>query len=87
MAIEFTKPAELEHIIYRRFELDVQQKVVNLVFVGTDGNEHYFHTDPKKWVATLKFLFDNLTDAAELKDRIETYLKDNEIVGGTIVPD
>ncbi|KKN04138.1 hypothetical protein LCGC14_1100460 [marine sediment metagenome] len=87
MAIEFTKPAELEHIVYRRFELDVQQKVVSLVFVGTDGNEHYFHTDPKKWVATLKFLFDNLTDVADLKTRIQNYLVTNEIVGGTIVPD
>ncbi len=87
MAIEYTKPAELEHIVYRRFELDVQQKVVSLVFVDTDGNEHYFHTKPDKWVATLKFLFDNLTDAAELKDRIENYLVANEIIGGTKVPD
>ena len=87
MAIEFTKPAELEHIVYRSLELNVEAKVINLVFVDTDGDEHYFHTKPAQWNAALSFLFDNLTNAADLKTRIQNYLVTNEIVGGTIVPD
>ncbi len=87
MAIEFTKPAKLEHIVYHRFYLDVQQKVINLEFFGSDGEVHHFNTKPEKWNAALSLLFDNLTNAADLKTRIQNYLVTNEIVGGTIVPD
>ena len=87
MAIEFTEPAELKRIVYESFEINVRHKWVRLTFLDVNGEDHQFTTDPKKWNAALSFLFDNLTNAAELKDRIESYLVANEIIGGTIVSD
>ncbi len=87
MAIEFTEPAVARHIIYQSLWSDIESKAIRLRFIDADGNEHDFSTRPAQWQGALSFLFDNLTNAAELKDRIESYLVANEIIGGTIVLD
>lgn len=87
MAIEFTKPAELEHIVYESFEINVRHKWVRLTFIDQDNESHQFTTKSAQWNAALVFLLDNLANAADLKTRVQSYLVANEIIGGTIVPD
>lgn len=87
MAINFTEPAEAKHIVWESFEVHVAGKSIRIRFTDANGDEYTYHTKPNMWNAALSFLFDDLANVAELKDRIETYLITNEIIDGTIVPD
>jgi len=87
MAIEFTKSSDPKHLIFEKLEFNIRRKQIRLLFIDEDGEDHQFQTAPEKWNAALTFLFKDLANAAELKDRIETYLVNNKIIGGTIVPD
>lgn len=87
MAIQFTEPSKVVKIIYRSLEIDVQNKSIRVYLIDENSEDFSFTTKESQWNAALSLLFDNLTDAAELKDRIENYLIANEITDGTKVPD
>jgi hypothetical protein len=87
MAIDYTKPADPKHIVYDSLDISVTNKVVTLRFIDEDNDIVTFNTRPAQWSAVLSFLFDNLTNAAELKGRVENYLIANEIPDGVKVAD
>ena len=88
MAIETSIPARTRKLVFEAFHMDLGGKEVVVIF-KVDGSEERqtFRSDPAKWVATLTSLFDNLTNAAEFKIRIQTWLLDNGKVTGIVVPD
>ena len=88
MAIESNIPSSIRKLVFEAFHMDLGGKEVIVTFkVDGDEERQTFRSDSDKWVATLKFLFDNLTNAAELKTRIQTWLLDNGKVTGIVVPD
>ena len=88
MAIETSIPARTHKLVFEAFHMDLGGKEIIVKFkVEGDEKRQTFRSDPGKWGATLKFLFDNLTNAAELKSRVEDWLLANGHVTGMKVSD
>ena len=88
MAIESNIPSSTRKLALEVFHMDLGGKEVIVKFkVEGDEERQTFRSDPEKWGATLKVLFNNLTDAAMLKDRVEDWLLANGHVTGTKVAD
>ena len=87
MAIDFTDPAALKHIVYESLHISSRRNRILWVFEDPAGEEIQFVSKPEEWSALLTFLFKDLANAAELKTRSQSWIVTNRNNGGTIVPD
>jgi hypothetical protein len=88
MAIDKPVAARTDHLLLYDFRIYMQEQVVTVTLLDqARGEVLTFNTQPAQWQAALAYLFDNLTNAAELKDRVEQYLLDQGLVSGTKVAD
>lgn len=88
MAIETDIPARTDKLIFEAFHMDLGGKEVIVTFKVENSEERWTaRSAPTEWAELLKFLFDNLTNAKQLKTRVQDWLKDTGKISGTIVPD